>query len=248
MLRKKQGEIEWLEFESLQQFSKLRHAVFLRHGGVSSGPFASLNVSASVGDNPAAVRENRRRIEEIFPGRGLVVPRIVHGVDVEVVRSPFSVKKNCDGLLTEKEGLSLLITHADCQAALFYDPIQHLLANVHCGWRGNVQNIYGKTVDLFKARGSCPENIFVCISPSLGPSKAEFMHYETEWPRSFWDFRVDNSRFDLWSLSRFQLEAAGVLSKHIEQASICTYEEKTDYFSYRRDKITGRQGTVAQLL
>ncbi len=246
MIHRKDCEIEWLEFELLQGLP-VSHGIFLRHGGVSQGAFSSLNVGASVGDSFEFVTQNRALINQVFGSNKLIFGQQVHGVEIAEVKAQEARVDTCDGLITKEKGKALAIQHADCQAAIFYDPIQNILANIHCGWRGSVQNIYEKTVDLFKAKGSNSANILVCISPSLGPLAAEFIHFEKELPPSFQDFRGDGYLFDFWEISRFQLKQAGILPCHIELASICTYQDGRNYFSYRRDKITGRHATVAQL-
>ena len=142
-----------------------------------------------------------------------------------------------------------MIKHADCQAAIFYDPEHRAIANVHCGWRGNVQNIYRETVrEMRRHFASRPENILVAISPSLGPEKAEFINFKKELPEAFLPYQVKPTYFDLWAISRMQLESEGILSHHIQIASICTYSHPEDYFSFRRDnRVTGNHGTVAVL-
>ncbi|MDN3507073.1 MAG: peptidoglycan editing factor PgeF [Simkaniaceae bacterium] len=170
-------------------------------------------------------------------------PRQVHGAHVEI--APF--EGECDGLITLEPGVSLLIRHADCQAAIFYDPVKKAIANVHCGWRGSVQNIYANTVQKLVELGCRPKDLLVCISPSLGPEKAEFINHKTELPESFLPFQVKENHFDFWQISKWQLKEAGVLEKNIEIARICTFCEEKDFFSYRRDKKTGRNGTVIAL-
>ena len=247
MIRKKHNELEWLEFEQLQEFSCLGHGVFSRRGGVSSKPYDSLNAGGSTGDDPASVEENRRRIMEVFPLGELISSHQTHTVHLDVVKGPYTSQKPCDGLITQEKHKALIIKHADCQAAIFYDPITNILANVHCGWRGNVQNIYGVSVEAMKKMGSNPSNILVCISPSLGPKYSEFVNFRTEFPPHFQEFQWKDNYFNLWEISRMQLKAAGILPSHIECAEICTYENGEDYFSYRRDKTTGRNGTLAML-
>lgn len=246
MIRKQSGGISWLEFTLLQE-AKLKHGVFLRHGGVSQSSFASLNLGASVGDQIESVKENRQRVQKILGLDSLIIGRQVHGVDICVIDKQPPLGE-CDGLITQEKGLALTILHADCQAAIFYDPVQHLVANIHCGWRGNVQNIYQKTVELLQKKGSCPENILVCISPSLGPKNGQFIHYKQELPAYFQEFRQEGDLFDFWEISKMQLQKAGILFSHIECANLCTYENNLDFFSYRRDKNTGRHATIVSLL
>jgi YfiH family protein len=153
-----------------------------------------------------------------------------------------------DGISTQRPHVALMVTQADCQAAIFYDPINHVLSNVHSGWRSSVLNIYGATVEHMKhVYGSKPEDLLVCVSPSLGPESSQFINYKTELPEAFWEFQVKPLYFDFWSISEEQLKRAGVLSHHIQIAGIDTYANEEDYFSYRRSNKCGRQGTVCAL-
>lgn len=152
-------------------------------------------------------------------------------------------------MITEEIDLGLMIKMADCQAAIFYDPIRHVAANVHCGWRGSVVNIYQKTVQALKAHfGSQPEDIHVGISPSLGPQVAEFIHYKEELPPPFWDFQVKPFHFDFWQISEQQLLQAGLLPHHIEMARICTKSNPQDWFSYRFNPLCGHNAAFIALL
>jgi YfiH family protein len=247
MLRKKRGSLEWLEFELLQEFSEVRHAVFLRYGGVSEGPYSSLNVGGSTGDDESWINLNRAKIRKHLDCKTLVSGRQVHGIQISLV--PLDPEnEECDGLITKEKAAGLFIRHADCQAIIFYDPVEKTLGCIHAGWRGNVQNIYaeaiGKMHHLF---GSKPQNLFVGISPSLGPCCSQFIHYEKEIPRQFWTFQTRPLYFDLWEMARFQLFEAGILPHHLEIAPICTCCNPADFYSYRRDKTTGRNATVVCL-
>jgi YfiH family protein len=247
MLRKKEQGIEWLEFELLANESGLKHAIFFRHGGYSEEPFASLNAGGGSGDDAHAIAKNRKKIAHLIGVKTLISANQVHGAEIGLVTEA-SFEENCDALVTQEKEVALMIKHADCQAAIFYDPVRRVVANVHSGWRGSVQNIYGKTVDfLKKTAGSRPENLLVGISPSLGPECAEFIHFRKELPESFWQFQVRPNYFDFWAISRAQLAAAGILPHHVQVAEMCTFTEKGDFFSYRRDKITGRHATIAFL-
>jgi polyphenol oxidase len=240
MIRKKQGDVEWLEFELLAEVPGLVHGVFLRHGGVSEGAYCSLNMGGGIGDDERNVAENRRRAQQILNIGQWVGSNQVHRDEVAWIQDADQHVGDCDSLITEKKAIGLMIKHADCQAAVFYDPVHRAIANVHSGWRGNVKNIYRATVQkMAKIFGSKPEDLLVGISPSLGPNHAEFKNYKVEFPEEFWGFQVRPEYFDLWAIARYQLEAAGVLADHIQIAEICTYAIAQDYFSYRRDKIAG---------
>lgn len=249
MIRKEKEGIIWLEFESLQKHSEVVHGVFLRHGGVSQGTYDSLNIGGGTDDDPNCIEKNRLIIQNSLKIPQLLAGKQVHGIHLECFpKITPHLETGCDGLITKEKDIGLLIKHADCQAAIFYDPIQHVIANIHCGWRGNVQNIYHKTVlKMQEIYQSNPGDLLVCISPSLGPNHAEFKNYKAELPELFYPFQIKPTYFDLWAISRMQLVEAGVLSHHIEIAQICTFEQQMDYYSYRRDKITGRHGTIASL-
>ncbi len=248
MIKKQNDALAWLEFEIFQEFKRLKHGVFLRHGGVSLPPFDSLNFGLSQGDSKESVKENIQRSLKNLQLEKAYSAFQVHGTEVKKVTSKWNSDKECDGLYTQEKGCALLIKHADCQAALIYDPIQDVVANIHCGWRGNVQNIYAKAIEKLKSDcGSLPENLFVGISPSLGPYSFEFLSFEKDLPKAFWPFQVRPYFFDFWQISRWQLEECGVLPHHIQCAEICTYSNPQDFFSYRREKCSGRSGSFIGL-
>lgn len=239
-----------MEFDLLSNSPKIFHRLFLRHGGVSENEFHSLNAAYEIGDKIEHVDENISTIRKNLSYSKLIWAKQCHGTNILPVSLDSHEKMNdCDGFITNQAKTALMIKHADCQAAIFYDPINHALANIHSGWRGSVQNIYSKTIDLMhKTYGSKPKNILVCISPSLGPKFAEFSNYKKELPKDFWDFQDMEKHFNFWEISRMQLKKKGILPQHIEIAEICTFEEKKDFFSFRREKKTGRHGCVAMLL
>lgn len=249
MQRKRNGLLEWLEFDLLSGITKLSHGVFLRHGGVSKGKFAHLNLSYHLGDVDHFVDSNLTHALKCLSLQSITYAKQCHGTTI-VPLSPNSPKEiaGCDGFLCNTPNIASMIKHADCQAAIFYDPIHHAVANIHCGWRGNVQNIYAKTIETMKKTFySNPRDLLVCISPSLGPTAAEFLHYKRELPQEFWEFKDSSQHFNFWEISRMQLQKKGILKHHIEIAQICTYSEEKDFFSYRRDSITGRHGTIVAL-
>jgi len=256
MLRKELNGVVFLEFHLLQQFPRLQHAVFTKHGGVSEGSYASLNAAFNRGDSDENVRENRRRIQNVFTHENNMASLFFSNQansDTLIAMDDYPVidenPPTGDSLVCSLAHKALLVKHADCQAAIFYDPIHHVCANVHAGWRGNVQNIYKKTVEMMRQKyGSQPEDLFVCISPSLGPQAAEFINYKKELPEEFLPFQVAPTYFDLWEISRWQLLEANVLPGHIEIAQICTRSTPDDFFSYRREKASGRNATVVCLL
>ena len=134
------------------------HGFFTRQGGVSTGAYDSLNVSLAVGDGREAVAENLGRMRQALGLAELASAAQVHGSRAAVITSPGQARLSdipeVDILVTTVPGLGLLIKQADCQAVMFYDPVNRVVANVHCGWRGQVENILGETVALLHGRGA----------------------------------------------------------------------------------------------
>lgn len=242
-------KIQWLEFDLLKHYPHVLHGVLLRHGGVSQKSHSTLNLGSGTSDLPNAVKLNREEVRKVFQLEHLVFPQQTHGVHVaRITAENLNHPPQADALFTTEKKIGLAVTHADCQAAIFYDPNRQAVAVAHCGWRGNVQNGYAHVVQTLRQEvGTNPQDLIVCISPSLGPDHAEFKNYKEELPEDFWDYQVKPFYFDLWAIAKKQLMAAGIPERQIEIASICTYCEEKDYFSHRRDKETGRNATIVAL-
>lgn len=238
------GELSHLEFEIFSGQSVLAKS-FTRHGGVSCAPFSSLNIGTNVGDDLEAVSENRRRVQETLSASSLSSMQQVHGKCVSVASE---ASPECDALITNERGRALVVAHADCQAALFYDPIAKAIGAAHAGWRGNVLGMYGELVKaMHHAYGTKAESLLVAISPSLGPKSAEFVNWRKEFPPHFEAYRVGDVHFDLWQQAEDELAALGVLRENIEIAKVDTASSQ-DFFSYRREKTTGRLATGIMLI
>jgi len=228
---------------------------FDRHQGVSDARFTSLNCSFGVGDATENVQANRALIKEHLQIDRLVSARQVHGDQVfrvEIIPERDEEIDGVDGLMTDKQGVGLMIQHADCQAVLLHDPVRSVIAAIHCGWQGSVIGILGKTIQQMRScYGSQAQDITAVISPSLGPCCAEFINHRQELPTNFLAFQTRDNYFDFWQISRAQLAEAGLLPGNIKIAAICT-SCTPDYFSYRRarrrgDGITGRNGSIIAL-
>jgi YfiH family protein len=244
--------LKFYRFPRLARFPEVVHGIFTRQGGVSQGPYASLNLSFAVGDRPESVQENCRRVVQALGLDRLVGADQVHGVKESVISgshpSPGAEIPEVDILISQEPGLGLLIKQADCQAVMLYDPEHRVVANVHCGWRGQVAGVLSKAVRRLRAAfGSLPENLIAGIGPGLGPCCAEFRHFREEFPPAFWAYQVRPAYFDLWRLSRDQLLTVGLRPDNIDIAGICTKCQAAEFYSYRRERITGRQGTVIAL-
>lgn len=248
-------KVPYLTFKNLSRVPGLVHGVFTRHGGVSEPPYDSLNASWSNGDSHEAVRENLSRIQSTLGIERMVSSQQVHGdvlnvIDAQSVSSlrsnpPLLVASPGDALATNLDGLGLIIKIADCQSIFLVDPETRVIANIHSGWRGSVQNIAGKTVDYLKKTFGCnPSEMLAAVSPSLGPCCAEFINFRNEIPPHLWPFQVRPEYFDFWAMTREHLTAAGLKSENIEIAGKCTVCGKADFFSYRGERSPGRMAAV----
>lgn len=158
---------------------------------------------------------------------------------------------NCqaaDAMVTDIPGLALVIQVADCQPVLLLDPAKKVVANIHSGWKGSIQNIIGRTVDAMEDNfGSDPQTILAGIGPSLGPCCSEFINYSREIPEYLWKYKEEKNHFDFWRISVDQLRERGLSSENITLSGICTRCAADTFFSYRHNNTTGRFAAVIKL-
>ncbi len=236
------------------QLLSVPHGMFSTSGGVSNEPFASLNLSFHVGDQLANVQANRTRSLTSLGLCQLVSVHQVHSDRILVVEERHTREElgGYDALISTLPDTGLLIQQADCQAVLLWAPQAGVIAAIHCGWRGSVLDIIGKTIQCLQTRcGVAPNTLLAAISPSLGPCCAEFIHYRKELPTWMHAYQIRPHYFDFWAISRQQLIDAGVLPAHIDAAAICTCCNP-QFFSYRRATKTsggrtGRNGSIIGL-
>lgn len=184
--------------------------------------------------------------EELDALLGLKVQKAQQSHTDIIEEAPFS--GIADGLYTFKSNEPLEIRHADCQAAIFWDPKGKQLAVVHAGWRGLVQQIYTRTLDAFKRNGAKAEDILVGISPSLGPCHGEFKGWEDYFPPHFKAFEVKENHFDLREAARSELVSGGILPHHLSISTVCTAADPDRFHSWRFNKTDKRLVTVAYSL
>lgn len=251
-----QGMLPLYRFENLG--AGCIHAITTRLGGFSEGPFASLNVGHTVGDDAAHVEANHKAI---YATLGLDAGRVVsghqvHGERVALVaaRHAGQVLPATDGLVTDTPGLTLMLRFADCVPLLFWDPERRVAGIAHAGWRGTVARIAAKTartmIDVF---GCSARSIRAAIGPSIGPCCFEVGPEVVEQIRAAFGQaagnmiragRGDRSFVDLWRANAWQLENLGL--ERIETAQVCTCCHKDSFFSHRGDG--GRTGRFAGLI
>jgi YfiH family protein len=247
-------EIMHLEVPAWIKYDGLLHGFMGRRGGKSVGPYAGLNVSYRVGDDPKIVNENvcdMKQAVGIHDGK-IVTMRQMHGDDiVEVKDKKLKEAGEADGMVTGETGLYLGVLTADCVPLLFVAPKYRIAAAVHAGWRGTLAGIATKTVELLKTqRGVKPDEIEVALGPAIGACCYEIKNDVTEPLIDKWDklaeacIETRGAKFfvDLRRLNQKILERAGVPSNQIYLVGPCTACAADDFFSYRRaGSETGRQ-------
>jgi len=248
VILKRKKRVSWFQFPTFLEFPDIQHGIFTRNHGYSLGSFRSLNVSFGVGDREKHVEKNRQLISQCMDGGELVFINQIHGATVLVLKngnkSRFETPPasfTADAIVTNIPNHLLVIQVADCQSVLMLDPVQHVVANVHCGWRGSINGILGETVEVMKSNFGCQgADIKAGIGPSLGPCCAEFVNFNREIPSKFWKYKDRADRFDFWAISRDQLNSAGILSENIFSSNMCTRCRTDHFFSFRGEGRTGR--------
>ena len=249
MIAVSHNSLRWIQFTIFQPYPDVAHGVFMRYGGVSPFPFKSLNVGLTSEDSRENITRNETIIRESLQVSSLVRLKQTHGDRIwEVDEASVDAVPKADAMVTNTPGLGLMVQVADCQSVLLFDPRSRCVANVHSGWRGSLLNIVGKTVRrMARVFGAAPASILAGIGPSLGPCCAEFRDYKRTFPETMDTYHIGRNHFNFWSLTKDQLLECGVSSRHIESSGMCTKCGSLDFFSYRREKVTGRFASVVGL-
>jgi polyphenol oxidase len=256
--------LTWPAFDGFD----LDAGVTTRGGGVSAGPYASLNLGQHVGDEDRAVLENRRRVAEVLaaePG-DFVFCNQAHGREVHVVsaadrgRGSLSLTDaidKTDALVTAEPGIVLVVMVADCVPIVLYDPLAHVLACVHAGWRGTVARVSEAAVAAMRALGASPGNIVAGLGPAISPDRYQVGDDVAEAAKEGLGsaaaevIRPDGAGkwlFDLWAANQVVLREAGLLDEHVNVAAIPTGSPGPGlFFSDREARPCGRFAAVARL-
>lgn len=212
-----------------------------RHGGVSTGTYASLNLGDHVGDAAAAVRENRRRFvaDTGMSGEPAWLAQ-VHGARVVVDPLPGI---EADAALSRQAGAACVVLVADCLPVLFCTEDGSAVAAAHAGWRGLAAGVLENTVEAF---GAGRQGLLAWLGPAISQAAYEvgaevreaFISHDRQADAYFRENARGRWQADLAGLARQRLEAAGVA--RVSDAAYCTYTDPARFFSYRRDGQCGR--------
>jgi YfiH family protein len=236
------------------------HGFTSRAGGVSEGPFSSLNLGARWGDEGTRVAENRRRLYAAAHRPLLYFCTQVHGAAVrrvEAGETPDEVARaEADALIARALPIALGVHMADCVPVLLADPATGAFGAAHAGWRGTVAGVVPETVAaLARAFGSRPEDLRLAIGPCINVCCFEVGTEVVEAIRRAWpwaeaegvlDFSREKAHVDLPRLNAGQAARMGVPRAQIDLGGLCTACDQRRFFSYRRDH--GRTGLHAAFI
>ncbi|MDN7180122.1 peptidoglycan editing factor PgeF [Caballeronia sp. SEWSISQ10-4 2] len=245
-----------------------------RNGGVSAAPYGGangrggLNLGLHTGDAPEAVMENRRRVVELTAAPVAWLEQ-VHGAEIEdagavidrCAGSAASAVK-ADAAVTDRTGVVCVVMIADCLPVLLCDAAGRAVGAAHAGWRGLAAGIVEKTAArVAHLAGAQTSTLHAWLGPAIGPTAFEvgedvldaFVAAADPACRdatvAAFVERDEKHKYlaDLYALARLRLEKAGVRSQNVHGGTFCTVTEADRFYSYRRDRTTGRMAAMIWL-
>lgn len=226
-----------------KKFTEIISGFSTKFGENENSPY-NYNLSLSVGDQKERVLKNRKLF---FDALGLSTDRAVfqkqvHGDTVSYVKGPGSIGES-DAMITDKPGIALCISTADCTAVFIYDKKRKIISAVHSGWRGTRKRITEKTVIKLKTEFNCnPEDMYVYLGPSI--SQANYQVGEEvaqNFDKKYLIKDKDKYLLDISSANYDMLIEEGIPVHQIQRSSLCSFEFGEVLHSYRREgKNSGR--------
>jgi len=226
----------------------VRALITTRHGGVSRGACSSLNLAMHVGDDPMAVAENRARLRRHLPDEPLWLDQ-VHGVAV-VWADQAQQGARADGSVTRRRGTVCAVMTADCLPLLLCDAAGSVVGIAHAGWRGLAAGVIEATV---RAMGQGGGELLAYLGPAIGPAsfevgaevRAAFLAHDARASAAFVPAGEEKFRADIYQLARQRLADAGVRAVFGGGADTCAEAQR--FFSFRRDRASGRMASLIWL-
>jgi YfiH family protein len=248
--------VEFHRASNLTSVSGVRHGFFTRRGGVSDDLYASLNCGLGSADLPERVLENRRRVAiALGAGSGVVTLYQEHGsTALAITEAPNrDALPKADAVVTAQRGLVIGVLTADCAPVLLADRDAGVVAAAHAGWRGAASGILEAAIAEMERIGARRENISAAVGPCINQAAYEVgddfqsaVAARDAAGRDFFQRPKTEAKlhFDLPGYAVMRLRRAGLLN--IEALPLCTYENESEFFSYRRathrkDADYGRQ-------
>jgi YfiH family protein len=227
-----------------------RHGFFTRRGGVSQGPYASLNCSLSSGDDPANLTRNRELVGDAL---GVAVANLVgvtqvHGTEVVTVTQPWAAGTGAkaDAMVTAQPGIALGVITADCAPVLFYEPEARVAGAAHAGWRGAAAGVLEATITAMFALGARIDRISAVVGPCIAQASYEVgddlraqVVPTLIGAEAFFapGARPGHWQFDLAGYCLARVNAAGIIQA--ASVGLDTRADEARFFSHRRRTLAG---------
>ena len=248
----KGGNLEYITFNILNKYSdKLTHGFFFKNGGVSEGIYSSLNFRILGNDSKTNVFQNTDIVRKELNLSKVHKAMQAHTDNILILdnnnKANYEIEKlndeEYDSYVTNEKNISTVITTADCNPIIIYDPVKNIVANVHSGWSGTIKQVSLKTVQLMNKKFDCNYNdIIVCIGPSI--NKCCFCSSSLTFKKRFTDIWPDENEYiinkengefyiDLPYVIKKDLIQLGLKSENIVLSNICTVCNSDICFSYR---------------
>ena len=255
----KSGDLEYLQFKILNRYN-VKHCITLRRGGVSKGEYESLNFRTLGNDDISNVFKNLEIIKKEIGIENVCKGKQDHTDKVIIIdnknKDEFLFEnlntQNVDGYVVKDKNIATLVTTADCNPIIIYDTKKNVVANVHAGWKGVINKIYIKAINIMKENfSSKPKDLIVCIGPSI--RKCCFTSKEETFKEKFTklfdysdrylSYEEDNETFhiDLIEILKTELKKSNIQDDNIYVADICTRCNTNDFFSYRAAVQNGKK-------
>nr|WP_154324629.1 purine nucleoside phosphorylase YfiH [Pantoea sp. 201603H] len=222
-----------------------------RWGGASKAPWDSLNLGSHVGDNLTDVENNRETLIALagLPSMPVWMEQ-VHGTDVLRLNDSLPESVRADAAWTRQSGVVCAAMTADCLPVLFCSDDGTQVAAAHAGWRGLCAGVLEATIRNF----DCPvSSIHAWLGPAIGPNAFEvgvdvYDAFVAKDAQAALAFRAAGDKYyaDIWQLARQRLDAIGVHS--VSGGGLCTVSQPDNFFSWRRDGVTGRLASLVWLI
>ena len=227
----------------------VRAFVTTRAGGVSSGPYATLNVGFSTADERSAVEANRARLAALLPAEPRWLSQ-VHGARVVRAETVADRLEAADAAITREPHTVCAVLIADCLPVLLSDRAGTVVGAAHAGWRGLAAGVLDNTVSEICRDNTAPEDLIAFLGPAIGPRAFEvgddfygaFTDNDSGSAAAFERTGAGKWHADLFALARRALARCGLSEVH--GGGLCTYSDAQRFYSYRRGKVTGRMAAV----
>jgi polyphenol oxidase len=218
-----------------------------RQGGHSAAPYASLNLGTHVGDQPLIVARNRMLLAPMLPSEPVWLNQ-VHGIVVADAGNAGCLPE-ADACFSAHRGAVCVVMTADCLPVLLCDDKGTVVGAAHAGWRGLCEGVIEATVQAMQVPAS---TLMAWLGPAIGPEKFEvgdevrsaFVARQAQAASAFVPGENGKWLADIYQLARLRLLALGI--ERVYGGDLCTYTDER-FYSYRRDGVTGRMGTIIYL-